>query len=54
MACCRTGYSGSNWIGFDVEIEGTEVFDPNDYLVPPQIDGLKMITLPAAEKTTFC
>jgi hypothetical protein len=26
------------------------VFDPNYYLVPPQIDGLKVITLPAVEK----
>lgn len=39
-----------NWVGYDVEIEGTEVYDPDTEFVAPATEGLIVIKLDGLDK----
>jgi hypothetical protein len=37
------------WIGYDVEIDSTDIYDPDNVAGAPATDGLKVITLGEAK-----
>ena len=40
---------GRHWVGYDVEIDGTEVYDPDTEWAAPDTEGLKIIKLEGHE-----